>query len=341
MPGSSGREVMLGKARRTMIQYRPRARRRSSRLGGRLAHQSPDRRARADAFATIRGDAAPPPCSLSLAFAAALSPAVAKAPRRAHAALADCQLPKLAQTLQCGSLGGAREPRPPGGPQDHAVDHDPSGEHADAEARPAAHPRRRPRPGGVVDRRLRGAAVRHAPTRDVVLIDQRGTGRSSPLDCALRPDLAAALELDPAEGARVRRRARGARRRRRAIHDQRVHRRPGRRAQGDGVSADQPVGRQLWHARRAGIPAPSSWRDPHRRARRRGAAADDREPRRLADARAGDARGHRRMRAVDRVQGRASGCRGSRCPRSRASSATAARTSRWPLRAPAHGARFT
>ncbi len=43
-------------------------------------------------------------------------------------------------------------------------------------------------------------------TRDIVLIDQRGTGRSSPLDCvALKPDedLRSALEIDPLPRARA------------------------------------------------------------------------------------------------------------------------------------------
>ena len=63
-----------------------------------------------------------------------------------------------------------------------------------------------------------------------MLVDQRGTGRSSPLVCAaFKPDhsLEAALEFDPVPKAqRLRAGARREGHRRRAIHDGRVGRRP-------------------------------------------------------------------------------------------------------------------
>jgi len=46
------------------------------------------------------------------------------------------------------------------------------------------------------------AAIRR--TRDIVLVDQRGTGRSSPLDCAaLKPDRSAAFDTDPLPRAKA------------------------------------------------------------------------------------------------------------------------------------------
>ena len=65
-------------------------------------------------------------------------------------------------------------------------------------------------------------------TRDVVLIDQRGTGRSSPLDCAAFKPARRRCARDRSGAARaaVRRAAARARRRRRAVHDDRVDRRP-------------------------------------------------------------------------------------------------------------------
>ena len=97
-------------------------------------------------------------------------------------------------------------------------------------------------------------------TRDVVLIDQRGTGRSSPL--AVRGVQAARRRgvRDRSAAARQRLCGGAARtgRRRGAIHDDRVDRRPRGDARGARLRALEPVGRQLRHARRAGVPAPAS-----------------------------------------------------------------------------------
>ena len=114
-------------------------------------------------------------------------------------------------------------------------------------ARSAVHPRRRPGPGGDVARGLRRALTGVRKDRDIVLVDQRGTGRSSPLDCAaFKPD------RQPRGGARARSGAEGAppapqelaaqRRRCRAIHDGRVDRRPRRRARGARLRAGSTCG---------------------------------------------------------------------------------------------------
>lgn len=119
--------------------------------------------------------------------------------------LADCRLPKLAVAARCGTLSV---------PENRA---EPSGRKIDifVAVMPAntASPRRDP---FVVLAGGPGQAASHlAPfasrlaeirrTRDVVLIDQRGTGRSSPLDCeafAPRDDVEAMLVTDPVPMAR-------------------------------------------------------------------------------------------------------------------------------------------
>lgn len=151
-----------------------------------------------------------PPAIARLAIVACACLALAacgdsKAPARAIA-LADCHLPKLAQTLSCGTL-------------------DVPEHRGDAASRrlaiaiailPANTLSPKPDPlfvlaGGpgqaassIADFAALLADVR--TTRDIVLVDQRGTGRSSPLDCkALAPDkdLAAAIEFDPVPKARA------------------------------------------------------------------------------------------------------------------------------------------
>ena len=112
--------------------------------------------------------------------------------------------------------------------------------------------------------------------RDVILVDQRGTGRSSPLDCeAYSP--AAMREADVrarSEAAReaLRRRTRAAGRRRHAVHDRRVHRRPRGDPHRARRPALEPVGRQLRLARGARVRAAPSRPRPHDDPRRRRAA---------------------------------------------------------------------
>ncbi len=125
--------------------------------------------------------------------------------------------------------------------------------------------------------------------RDIVLVDQRGTGRSSPLVCAaFKPDHSlegGARVRSGAEGRRLRARARRAGRGRRAIHDGRVGRRPRCGARGARLRQDQPLGRLVRNARGAGIPAPAPGARAQRRARRRRIAVDEDHARRLAVAR--------------------------------------------------------
>jgi pimeloyl-ACP methyl ester carboxylesterase len=120
--------------------------------------------------------------------------------------LADCHLPKLSQTLQCGSL---EVPENRGDPQSRRIS-------LAITILPANTLSPKPDPlfvlaGGpgqaassIADFAAQLSDVR--TTRDIVLVDQRGTGRSSPLDCeALKPDrdIASALEVDPLPKARA------------------------------------------------------------------------------------------------------------------------------------------
>jgi pimeloyl-ACP methyl ester carboxylesterase len=120
--------------------------------------------------------------------------------------LADCHLPKLAQTVQCASL---EVPEKRGDPHSRKIT-------LAIAILPANTLSPRPDPlfvlaGGpgqaassIADFAATLGDVR--TTRDIVLVDQRGTGRSSPLDCAaFKPDhdLASALEIDPVPKARA------------------------------------------------------------------------------------------------------------------------------------------
>jgi pimeloyl-ACP methyl ester carboxylesterase len=145
-----------------------------------------------------------PPVPARLAAAIALVAALAgcggdRASERA-VALVECRLPKLALAAQCATVNVPEDRRNPSG---RAI--------AIAVAVLAANtlnPRSDPLfvlaggPGqaashlGPFAAQLTGVRK----DRDIVLIDQRGTGRSSPLDCdAFKPDdsVDAALELDP------------------------------------------------------------------------------------------------------------------------------------------------
>ena len=66
----------------------------------------------------------------------------------------------------------------------------PADERATARARPGVLPRRRPGPGG--DRSyagmIAGASREVRKQRDIVLVDQRGTGKSNPLECKFDDD---------------------------------------------------------------------------------------------------------------------------------------------------------
>jgi pimeloyl-ACP methyl ester carboxylesterase len=128
-----------------------------------------------------------------------------KAPSRTIA-LADCHLPKLAQTLSCATLDVPEHRGDPGSRRLSIA----------IAILPANTLSPKPDPlfvlaGGpgqaassIADFAALLSDVR--TTRDIVLVDQRGTGRSSPLDCkALEPDrdLAAAIAFDPVPKARA------------------------------------------------------------------------------------------------------------------------------------------
>jgi pimeloyl-ACP methyl ester carboxylesterase len=140
-----------------------------------------------------------------LAALVALAGCGAPGPDHGSLALGECRLPKLSVAARCGTLSV---------PEDRAQ---PSGRRIDifVAVLPAntASPRRDPfvilagGPGQAASRLApfasRLAEIRR--TRDIVLIDQRGTGRSSPLACealAPRDDPLEALATDPAPMAR-------------------------------------------------------------------------------------------------------------------------------------------
>jgi pimeloyl-ACP methyl ester carboxylesterase len=120
-------------------------------------------------------------------------------------ALADCHLPKVAQTLQCGTLEVPENRTTPGGRKIKLA----------ITVLPANTLSPRPDPlfilaGGPGQA---ASAVASFPaqltdiraTRDIVLVDQRGTGLSSPLTCkafAQERDLATALQTDVLAQAR-------------------------------------------------------------------------------------------------------------------------------------------
>src|SRR5665213_2790764 len=141
---------------------------------------------------------------LATAFAAG-GCADTRVPQRTLA-LADCHLPKLAQTLSCGSLEVPENRARPGGrsitlsivvlpANTLSPKTDPLFVLAGGPGQAAS---------SIADFAATLSDVR--TTRDIVLVDQRGTGRSAPLDCkafSAEPDLAEALESDPRPRARA------------------------------------------------------------------------------------------------------------------------------------------
>jgi pimeloyl-ACP methyl ester carboxylesterase len=147
---------------------------------------------------------APPLVSIAFALAAA-GCGETGAPSRTLV-LADCHLPKVAQTLQCGTLEVPENRTAPGSRRIKLA----------VTVLPANTLSPRPDPlfilaGGPGQA---ASAVASFPaqltdiraTRDIVLVDQRGTGLSSPLTCkafAQERDLATALETDVLAQART------------------------------------------------------------------------------------------------------------------------------------------
>ncbi len=205
---------------------------------------------------------------------------------------------------------GAREPRAARRPQDHDRLRGPAGQHADAQARPAVHPRRRPGPGGVAPRALRVAAgrscARTATSCSSTSAAPAGRRRSTaPRSCPTSaPE--AAIELDPVPKAAACAQelaARGV--------DAAQYTTAAWVADLDAVRAALGYGRvNLWggvlrHAGRARIPAPPPAARAQRGARRRRAAVHEGDPRRLADARGRARGGARGLRGGVVVQRRA------------------------------------
>ena len=128
-----------------------------------------------------------------------------RAPQRTIS-LADCHLPKLSQTVQCGTL---QVPENRANPQSRNIT-------LAITVLPANTLSPKPDalfvlaggPGQAASSIADFAALLSEvrTTRDIVLVDQRGTGGSSPLDCAaFKPDsdIASALAVDPLPKARA------------------------------------------------------------------------------------------------------------------------------------------
>ena len=191
------------------------------------------------------------------------SPAAAATSRpRSTIALADCRLPKLPLAAQCGTLEVPENRDQARRPQDQRsssrccrptrcirapirCSSSPA-----ARARPRASSRRSPR----LDRRAQGSRHRaHRPARHRPLVAARLRGlqarRPAGSDARARscPEAAACAQELAAQGVDAAQ-----------YTTRRVDRRPRSDARGAGLRQAEPVGRQLRHARRAGIPAPAS-----------------------------------------------------------------------------------
>ena len=119
-------------------------------------------------------------------------------PARSGIALTECRLPKLSQAVQCGALEvPENRARPQGRQLSIFIAILPANTltpNPDPLVLLAGGPGQAASTLGPFALQL--AAVRR--TRDIVLIDQRGTGRSSPLDCpAFGPDEHAEFDIDP------------------------------------------------------------------------------------------------------------------------------------------------
>ena len=149
------------------------------------------------------------PVSIVTRFAAAVA-AIAIAgcgddvTRHRSLELSECRLPRLAQAAQCGTLEVAENRAAPGGPKIKVF----------VGVLPANTLSPKPDPLFILAGGPGQAASQLAPfaaqlneirrERDIVLVDQRGTGRSAPLDCAaLKPDRHDAFETDPLPRAKA------------------------------------------------------------------------------------------------------------------------------------------
>jgi pimeloyl-ACP methyl ester carboxylesterase len=131
-------------------------------------------------------------------IALALAACSERASNARHIALTECRLPKLAQAVQCGTLDVPEDRQHPNGPRLSIF----------VAVLPANTLSPKPDPLVLIAGGPGQAASALGPfaaqltlirrTRDIVLVDQRGTGRSSPLDCpAFAPDEHAEFDIDP------------------------------------------------------------------------------------------------------------------------------------------------
>jgi pimeloyl-ACP methyl ester carboxylesterase len=135
---------------------------------------------------------------IAFALSLGLAACAERAPSGRHLVLAECRLPKLAQAVQCGMLDVPENRQQPNGRRLSIF----------VAVLPANTLTPKPDPLLLVAGGPGQAASMLGPfaaqlalirrTRDIVLIDQRGTGRSSPLDCpAFAPDEHAEFDIDP------------------------------------------------------------------------------------------------------------------------------------------------
>ncbi len=135
---------------------------------------------------------------IAFALSLGLAACAERAPSGRHLVLAECRLPKLAQAVQCGTLDVPENRQQPNGRRLSIF----------VAVLPANTLTPKPDPLLLVAGGPGQAASMLGPfaaqlalirrTRDIVLIDQRGTGRSSPLDCpAFAPDEHAEFDIDP------------------------------------------------------------------------------------------------------------------------------------------------
>ena len=280
----------------------------------------------------------------ALAFAP-LRAAAATTPRRKRSlALAECRLPNLPTAAQCGTLEVPEDREQARRPQDRDLRRGAARQHAVTQGRSAVDPGRRPGPGGVArSRRSPPRLTELRRTRDIVL-DR--PARHRPLVAARLRGVQAAttttrsrsIPLPRAQACADELRAKGVDAAQYTttawIADLEAMR------EALGYAQLEPVGRQLRHARRAGISAPASGARAHRGARRRRAAGDDHHARRLAHARSGARRGARRVRAIAGVREGASRIRARRSTAiARAAGRRRPRRRRRSIRAPANASR--
>ena len=211
-------------------------------------------------------------CLLALLTMTGLGTAAAAAP------LKPCRIDGIPNELQCGSLQRPLDPARPDGAKIDVhylvVPAMARNKQPDAVLMLAGGPGQS---AIQLAARMQPRLSRLGNRRDIVFIDQRGTGQSAPLLCPDDSKLPLTEQLDTA--AQLRRLGRlprgageAALRGPALLHDDDRDAGHGRRARSAGRAAVEPHRRQLRHARRAGVPAPVPQQGPPHRHRRRGAA---------------------------------------------------------------------